>query len=175
MLSAIVLYDATAAPSISPAEAMARTLGSLVRANVEGLLGDVSIAGPAGDGLARLADHAGCRLIEAETEAGWLHAAIAAAGRPRILLLRSGFAPQEGFVDEAEDLPRRRPASGREVAVLRAAPGDFLQRLFPAAAPAAGLIAPRERALAARARRFGELVQALRPATTLRVRARPVG
>jgi hypothetical protein len=84
MLSTIVFCeDRPACPSGRDlAEVLARTLASLVTAKVEGLLGDVRVAGPAGNGLSLVANHAGCALIEAENETNWLHLAPEAARGP---------------------------------------------------------------------------------------------
>ena len=112
---------------------------------MEGLLADVAIAGPVGQDLGLIADQAGSGLIEGATEAEWLRRAIEAARGPELFLLRSGFAPEAGFIEEASDFLRARDAGdGRsaEAALLRAAPETFVERLFPRAAPLAGLIAP---------------------------------
>ena len=85
------------------AELLARTLASLVTAKVEGLLGDVRIAGPAGKNLSILANHAGCDLIEAENEAAWLGLALQEARGPNVFLLRCGRIPEAGFIEEAGD------------------------------------------------------------------------
>ena len=147
MLSTIVFCESfQQSGGVDPGEQLVRSLSSLIRANVEGLLGDVAIAGPTGQDLGLIADQAGSGLIEAATEAEWLRGAIEAARGPQLFLLRSGFAPQAGFIEEAGDLLR---AGSAPTARLRAAPDGFVQRLFPGAAPLAGLIAPRDRCLAA--------------------------
>jgi hypothetical protein len=177
MLSTVVFCE-TAQPSDSmdPAERLVRTLGSLIRANVEGLLGDVAIAGPAGEGLGLIADQAGCGLIEATVEGEWLRGAIEAARGPELFLLRSGFAPLAGFIEEAGDMLRAWSGrGGARAAVLRAAPESFAERLFPRAAPYAGLIAPREQCLKTSAPKFAALVRFIAPATALRTPARRIG
>src|SRR5208283_4105667 len=105
MLSTIVFCeDRPANPSRRDlAELLARTLASLVTAKVEGLLGDVRIAGPAGNNLSILANHAGCDLIEAENEAAWLGLALQEARGPNVFLLRCGRIPEAGFIEEAGD------------------------------------------------------------------------
>jgi len=105
MLSTIVFCEDKPAspPGRDLAEVLARTLASLVTAKVEGLLGDVRIAGPAGKGLGAVANHAGCALIEAEHEMDWLHLALEAARGPDVFLLRCGRAPEAGFIEEATD------------------------------------------------------------------------
>ncbi len=180
MLSAIVLYESAPRPArIDPAESLVRTLGSLVKASVEGLLGDVAIAGPSDLGLGLIADHAGCGLIEAADERQWLHGAIEAARGPDLLLLRSGFAPEAGFIEEATDFLREssaRQTAGGHAAILRAAPASFLERLFPRLAPLAGLIAPRERCLDLGAPEgLAALAHSVAPARALRTHARRIG
>jgi hypothetical protein len=185
MLSTIVFCDATydRQPNLVADMMLVRTLGSLVTANVEGLLRDVAIAGPAGRGLAAIAHHAGCGLIEADSEAGWLFQAIEAARGPDVLLLRSGRAPGTGFIEEAGDLLEARTlakdagSQGRRLLrfAMRDAPEKFVERLFPRLAPVAALIAPRELCLRAPAGRFDALVHFVNPAITLRTRARRVG
>lgn len=179
MLSAIVLYELIRQPRrLDPVEVLVRTLSSLVKANIEGLLGDVAIAGPAEQGLDLVADHAGCGLIEAAGEGDWFRRAIEAARGPNVLLLRSGFAPQAGFIEEVGDFLNvcadPRSVCG-QAALLRAAPESFIERLFPGAAPLAGLIAPRDRCLSTHAGRLAALARSVNPATTLRTRARRIG
>jgi hypothetical protein len=179
MLSTIVLCEiAHWSGRIDPAERLVRTLSSLIRANVEGLLGDVAIAGPARHGLGVIADHAGCCLIEADAESEWFRRAIEAARGPELFILRSGFAPQAGFIEEAGDFLRAMADGGSgsaPAALLRAAPESFAERLFPRAAPAAGLIAPRDQCIDKSAEKFAALVQFIAPATALRTPARRIG
>jgi hypothetical protein len=231
MLSTIVFCEdkPASAPSRDLAEILARTLASLVPAKVEGLLGDVRIAGPAKKGLGVVANHAGCALVEAENEAGWLRLALQAARGPDVFLLRCGRAPEAGFIEEAGDFlaansidksmthmsrphpeePRsgvskdessairgalvlrdglsgllRMRADGGAVAFetgsklgtacLRAVPESFIDRVFPAAAPLAGLIAPRSLLLRAPRGGFRKLARYVGPAATLRTRARRI-
>lgn len=180
MLSVIVLHEETIGPTSSrtldPAEALVRTLASLVRANVEGLLRDVLIAGPEGRDLALIADHAGCGLVEAPAEPEWLRLALVAARGPDLLLLRSGHAPGAGFIEEAGDLVSGRGgAAGTRAARLHVAPEAFPERLFPSLAPLAGLIAPRDLCLRAIPGTFRHLVRHVGKAPALRSVARRVG
>ncbi len=176
MLSTIVFCeDAPDLAGLDRIESLARTLGSLITANVEGLLRDVAIAGPRGQGLDALADHAGCGLIEAEAEADWLRRAVEAAHGPDLLLLRFGHAPEAGFIEEAGDFLARGGGRGPRASRLHAAPQTFVERLFPDWAPLAGLIAPRDLCLAAPLGRFRAIAASVRPAATLRVRARRIG
>lgn len=180
MLSAIVLCEEHAVGSaqcdLDPAEALVRTLASLVTANVEGLLRDVVIAGPEGQGLGLIADEAGCGLIEAATEPEWLRGAVEAARGPDLLLLRSGHAPEAGFIEEAGDfISRRGHAPEVRTARLHAAPEAFLERLFPRLAPLAGLIASRDLCLSAPSGPFRSLVRHVGRTATLRSAARRIG
>ncbi len=182
MLSTIVFCESSGQSGrIDPAELLVRSLSSLIRANVEGLLGDVAIAGPSGLGLGLIADQAGCGLIEAPAESEWLRRAIEAARGPDLFLLRSGFAPQAGFIEEAGDFLRAAGdgAGAAGAAPLRAAPETLAERLFPRAAPLAGLIAPRYRCLetfaAKPAATFAALAQLFSSAKALRTDARRIG
>jgi hypothetical protein len=178
MLSAIVLFETSpSSGGIDPAERLVRTLSSLIRPNIEGLLGDVAIAGPPGRDLGLIADQAGCALIEAADEGEWLRRGMEAARGPELFLLRAGFAPQAGFIEEAGDFLKARNRGGADAraALLRAAPDRFAERLFPRAAPFAGLIAPRDRCLRTSAANFAALVRTINPATLLLTPARRIG
>ena len=120
------------------AELLARTLASLVTAKVEGLLGDVRIAGPAGKNLSILANHAGCDLIEAENEAAWLGLALQEARGPNVFLLRCGRIPEAGFIEEAGDFLASHSKDQPRAAYLHALPESFIERIFPSLAPVAG-------------------------------------
>ena len=177
MLSTIVFCEDKPAtrPGRDLAGVLARTLASLVTANVEGLLGDVRIAGPAGKGLGALANHAGCALIEAESEAAWLGLALQAARGPDVFLLRSGRAPEAGFIEEATDFLTRNTNDQSRSACLRAAADSFLERIFPALAPIAGLIASRDLMLRAPRGGFQMLARCTGPAPAFQTRARRIG
>lgn len=179
MLSAIVFCEDKPA-SVQPgggdaSEILARTLASLVTAKVHGLLGDVRIAGPVEMSLGVLANHAGCAFAEAGGEADWLHLGLEAARGPDVLLLRSGQALEAGFIEEAGDFLTRRHKDKTSTALLRVAPETFLERIFPALAPVAGLIAPRDLMLRAPRGGFQELASFVAPATTFRMRTRAIG
>jgi hypothetical protein len=177
MLSTIVFCEdkPASAPGRDLAEVVARTLASLVTAKVAGLLGDVSIAGPAGNGLGVVANHAGCALVEAENEVAWLGLALQTARGPDVFLLRCGRAPEAGFIEEAGDFLAKNNKDKSRAARLRAAPESFFERIFPAAAPLAGLIAPRRLLLRAPRGGFPKLARYIGPAATLQMRARRIG
>ena len=138
MLSAVVFWSENwvgRAPQ-DPVMALTRSLGALVPAAVAGLVRDVTIAGPAGLDLGLVADHAGCGFVEAAAERDWLAKALPLAKGPDCLVLRAGFVPGTGFIEELRDQPAK--ARG----LLRAAPIAWPQRLFPATAPVAAAVAP---------------------------------
>jgi hypothetical protein len=177
MLSTIVFCEDWPAgrPGRDLAGDLARTLASLVTAKVEGLLGDVRIAGPAEKGLGVVANHAGCALIEAENEVAWLHLALEAARGPNVFLLRCGRAPEAGFIEEAADFLAGNSKAQPRAACLRAAPENIIERIFPAAAPLAGLIAPRGILMRAPRGGFRKLARCIGPAVTFQTRARRIG
>jgi hypothetical protein len=157
------------------AELLARTLASLVTATVEGLLCDVRIAGPAGQDLNILANHAGCALIEAENEAAWLGLALQAARGPDVFLLRCGRTPEAGFIEEASDFLAINTKDPARAACLRTLPENFIERMFPSLAPVTGLIASRDLMLGAPPGGFAKLAGFIAPATSFRARARRIG
>jgi hypothetical protein len=177
MLSTVVFCEdkPASAPGRDLAEVLARTLASLVTAKVEGLLGDVRIAGPSGKGLGAVANHAGCAVIEAENEAEWIYLALHAARGPNVFLLRCGRAPEAGFIEEVGDFLAGNIKDQWRAACLRAAPESFIERVFPAAAPLAGLIAPRGLLLRAPRGGFAKLARCIGPAATFQTRARRIG
>jgi hypothetical protein len=176
MLSTIVFCEDWPAgrPGRDLAEVLTRTLASLVTAKVEGLLGDVRIAGPAGRNLGNLANHAGCALVEAENEMDWLGLALQAARGPDVFLLRCGRAPEAGFIEEAGDFLAGNIKDQPRAACLRAVPESFFERIFPSLAPVAGLIASRDRMLGAPRGGFAKLADCIGPAATFHARARRI-
>jgi hypothetical protein len=155
-------------------EVLTRTLASLVTAKVEGILCDVRIAGPAEMGLAFIANHAGCGVIEAEREDNWLRLAIEAARGPWIFLLRCGWAPEAGFIEEARDFLERGTKDSPHVVALRASPESYLERLLPSLAPVAGLVGSRDLMVRTPRGSFEKLVRQIAPAKTFHVRARRI-
>jgi hypothetical protein len=176
MLSTIVFCEDR--PAIPPgrdlAGVLARTLASLVTAKVEGLLGDVRIAGPAGKDLSVIANHAGCDLIEAENEADWLRPALQAARGPDVFLLRCGRAPEAGFIEEASDFLAGNSKDQPRAACVRAAPESFFERLLPPLAPLVGLIASRNLMLGAPRGGFAKLASFVDPSTAFYTRPRRI-
>lgn len=144
MLSALIIAaDARVPVSASP-EAMARSLAALVPAAIRGLLRDVTLAALAGAAQAdSIADHAGCGLAEAASPQAVLAAGLARARGERILLLRAGYAPEAGFVEELADQFDRDPGSAPRSAILHVRPETFLARLLPLLSPVEALIVRR--------------------------------
>ncbi len=106
MISALVLSPSLSAAQPHPraSEAVARSLGALVRAAVEGVLRDVTIIGPSGDDLAALADHAGCAFVETDSTKDGLVRAVTQMRANILLVLEGGYAPPSGFAQEVSDL-----------------------------------------------------------------------
>ena len=158
MLSTIVFCEdkPASAPGRDLAEILARTLASLVTAKVEGVLGDVRIAGPAGKSLGVVANHAGCALIEAENEAEWLGLALQAARGPDVFLLRCGRAPEAGFIAEAADFLARNTKDQPRAACLRAHRKASSNGYFRPSRRSLGLIASRDFSCAGAARRLSK-------------------
>ena len=178
MLSVIILCEAVAAPAgavVAP-EAIVRTLAALVAASVRGLVRDVVLAGPKQANLGLIADHAGCICVEAAGEADYLRGALALVRAEDLLVLRPGYVPETGFIDEIEDLLAEGAIrGGRRV---YAAPATYWQRLIPALLPVVGLIAPVPACRAAGdsgALSLETLLRATRARAALRARARRVG
>jgi hypothetical protein len=170
MLSVVVaVLNARGASPLS-AEAVVRTLSALVPAVIEGVLRDVTLAAPSGHPeMRKIADHAGCELVEGEG-AELLRMGVESARGPNIFLLRAGRAPESGFAEEISDALGRTERS----ALLREAPMSPLTRIAPGFAPLAGLMAQRDRLLAVSGGTLGAYARAVKPAITLRTRARLV-
>ena len=178
MLSVIILC--TAAPAngrtVAPAEAVVRTLSSLVGASVRGLVRDVVLAGPRERELGLIADHAGCVFVEAASEAECLRLALGRVRGEDLLVLLPGHVPESGFLEEVEDLLSQ--GGMRDGRRICAAPVTYWQRLVPALAPIVGLIASVDACRAASDAAklsFDALVRATKGRRTLRARAYRIG
>ncbi len=172
MLSAIILACDRSAPQPASLEAVVRSLSSLVPATIEGLVRDVTLAS-AGDNedLRKIADHAGCEIAMAADFADVIAAGLAAARGDLLLILRAGFAPQAGFIEEVSDCFQRatRPGALR----FRAVPAGLLTRIAPGLAPVQGLVAKRA-VLDPISPDLPTLVRRAGSAATARTRLRPV-
>jgi hypothetical protein len=171
MVTAIILSPSLGARGERAPEAVARSLASLVRASVEGIVREALIVGPAGDMLAEIADHAGCAHVEASSVKEGLARALAQARGEVIFVLEGGYAPLTGFVEEAGDLLRAGDFRG---AALRRAPDTLMTRLAPFLAPAVGAFAPRAALRDAAPRDLAELVRRLKIRRTLTIRAQKI-
>ena len=172
MLSAIVLAADRSFPQSASSEAVVRTLSALVTAAIEGLVRDVTLA-CGGESLEfrKIADHAGCEIAEAADPAGAIAAGLACARGDLLLVLRAGYAPQAGFIEEIADLFQRAPRP--DLLRFRTVPDSFLTRLTPGFAPVRGLVAKRS-ALDAASPDFATLVRRAGAAPTARARLRRV-
>jgi hypothetical protein len=159
MLTAILLaFDTPAQPLRR--DAVARSLASLVDACVQGLVADAVLAGAPGGGLDKVADEAGCALVEAGSAAEGLAQALSVARREGVLLLHAGYAVERGFIDEVNDALAY---GGSERAfVLRAAPSSFVTRLAPRLAAPVGVIARKHDMRIAASADFRRLAKRLR-------------
>lgn len=159
MVSAVVLAcDASQPQPADPAAVMA-SLGALVPAAIAGVVREASLAVTTGEEAMReIADHAGCRLVEAPAAADVLAAALAAARHPRVLVLRAGCVPEPGFAEEIAEFLRSHPEGS---AVLRQSPSSGLARIFSSLAPVTGLIGPRSQMRKARRRSLAALARTM--------------
>jgi len=141
MVMAVVLSPSlgAAAPASRAAEAVARSLCALVRATVEGVVREAVIVGSVEDELAEIADHAGCGLIETRTAAEGLARAAAQSRSQVAFVLKGGFIPQSGFVEEAGDLLL--DGATFRGALLRRTPDSLMTRLAPGLAEPVGVFA----------------------------------
>lgn len=171
MLSVIILcsFEGKVRP-----DTVVRTLTPLVGASVRGLVRDVVLAGPPKGDLRVIADHAGCAVIEAATEAEALRCAIEAARAADLMFLRAGYVPQAGFFEEIEDLPSLRQKPELVAWSLKAAPVTFYERMFPGLAPAVGFIAGRSLCAATEIASFQQLRKAVGARKALQGRLRGI-
>lgn len=172
MLSALVLAPPFSNATASAPGAVVRTLGALVPATVEGLVRDVVLLVETGDDALRtVAEHAGCRLVEANAFRGGFAQALAAAKQSLLFAIRAGAAFDRGFLNEVAGLlGPERTGEGAPCLLLRQAPEGLAARLLPDLAPVAGLIAPRGR-LGGPAADFTGVVRGAGKARTLTSRA----
>jgi hypothetical protein len=173
MISALVLSPSLSAAQPHPraSEAVARSLGALVRAAVEGVLRDVTIIGPSGDDLAVLADHAGCAFVETDSTKDGLVRAVTQMRANILLVLEGGYAPPSGFAQEVSDLLLDTNFRG---ALLRVAPGTLVTRLAPGLARPVGALALRNDIRSAAPRDLVDLIRRLKIRRDMAVRAQQV-
>ena len=145
-------------------EVAVRSLAWLVSAVVAGVVGDVTLAGPADVDLADIADRVGCKVVAASDEAERLTLAIADSQHGRVLILRAGYQHDATVIDELDAFLRR---SGPETALILAAPETLIERILPDRAPVIGILMPHG---GAGTGSFDQLVRRSRRATRLRAR-----
>jgi len=142
MLSAIILACDRSAPEPASLEAVVRSLSSLVPATIEGLVRNVTLASAGeSEDLRKIADHAGCEIAMAADASGVIAAGLGGARGDLLLILRAGYAPQAGFIEEVADCFQR--ATRPEALLFRAVPEGLLTRLAPGLSPVQGLVAKR--------------------------------
>ncbi len=171
MISALVLADDASFSQPASADAVVRSLAALIPATIEGLVRDVSVAGLDGRReLFKIADHAGCELILSADHASLLPEALKASKCDLVFVLKAGFAPNAGYIDEIGD----RFQSGRAPSALlmRAEPHSFWTRLMPQFSPVQGIVTQRARLHAPR--HFSDLLRATRSGITARTQLRRV-
>lgn len=171
MLSTIILACDRRVPALSSHECVARTLGALVPALVAGVVRDLVVATLSKDTIMRdIADEAGCGAAFSDTPDGILAAGLAAARGDFLLVLRAGYAPGAGFIEQVGDFLN----DGGGAALLRIEPDSLLTRLAPNSARVEGIILPRSR-VAPGAGDLRTLARGAGPTRTLAARLRPVG
>lgn len=159
MLSVILLgYDE--GEGSQRRERIVRSLSSLVDATIQGLVADAVLAGPPNLGLERIADEAGCALVEQESPAGGLAAALTVVRQSDVFLFAAGHAVERGFVEEARDILVFGGLA--QARVLKAAPDSFLTRLAPNLGRPVGLLARKQDVMQAGASDFSALARRLR-------------
>lgn len=152
-------------------EIVVRSLVWLVSAVVSSVVRDVTLAVPEGLGLAEVADQSGCMLVEADLEGERLVAAASGTKEPRLIVLKAGYQPDPGLIDEIDIFSRKHPQD--KVAVLLAAPATLIEQVFPERAPAVGILLPR--GLVVSPKGFDQLARsARRRGAVLVTRARPI-
>ncbi len=162
MLSVILLgYEIRGADGGSRRnELVLRSLASLVEGAVDGLIADVALVGPSGAGFGKIADEAGCVLVENDAPAKAAAEALTGTRQSNVFFFLAGHAIDRGFIEEARDAI----AFGglRAARVLRAAPDSLLTRLAPSLARPVGLLARKESIIAAEATDLTKLARRLR-------------
>jgi len=141
-------------------ELVLRSLASLVEGAVDGLIADVALVGPRGAGFGKIADEAGCVLVENDAPAKGVAEALAGARQSNVFFFLAGHAIDRGFIEEARDAIA---FGGLKAArVPRAAPESLLTRLAPSLARPVGLLARKEVIIRAEATDLPKLARRLR-------------
>ena len=171
MLSTFVLFRSPAGDTAPALGGLVRTLSSLVPGTIGGLVRDVTIvAGRQDREVQRVADHAGCALIEDVSFERALQVAIAQARSPTLFLLRAGAHVDRAFLEEVAMAVGHEGDRTGPALVLREAPDGLVRRVLPDLSPAAGLIAQAS-AVDVSAKDFDTLVRRVSGKRTLTARA----
>lgn len=137
MLSAILLAYRWPSGNLK-GETVARCFSSLIEGCVNGVIADAVLVGPPDHLLAKIADEAGCSLVENIDPAAGFKEAVEQARYERLLILSAEFGLERGLIDELRDLLNfGDPADSY---VLHVNPDTLFTRLFPNLAKTAGLI-----------------------------------
>jgi hypothetical protein len=140
MLSAIIIATDTPERPLR-SDAVTRCLASLIDACIQGVIADATLVGAPGRLLNKIADDAGCGVVETEALDAGVGRALEMARHDHAFLLSAEFAVAPGFADEIADIfIYGEPASPR---ALRVSPTTLATRLVPSRATAAGIVAPR--------------------------------
>jgi hypothetical protein len=176
MLTAIVLGESDQNQKLAHRvpEQAARTLAFLVSAAVQGLIRDAVLIGEETPALRYVADYAGCTLVGESDPAKALAKALDLARGEHVFLLRAGYAAEPPLIDEIRDFLELGPSGQGACGLVREMADGFMQRIWPAMSPLAGLVAPWNRSRAARPRDLQHLARTLRPRVTLKTGARRI-
>lgn len=140
MLSAIILAPESSERPLR-SDAVTRCLASLIDACIQGVIADATLVGAPGRLLSKIADDAGCGVVETASLDAGVGRALEMARHDHIFLLSADYAVAPGFADEIADIfVYGEPDAPR---ALRLAPASLATRLMPSLAVAAGLVAPR--------------------------------
>jgi hypothetical protein len=147
-------------------------LAALVPATVEGLVRDVIVLAASDDpGIRRVAEHAGCGLVERDRFEEAMSEGLRRAKSSMIFVVRAGAAFERGFLDEiASLLGPQQGAASPEALLFRQMPGGILARILPDLAPVAGMIATRH-ALMPPSKDFASLTRRVGRSRTVASRA----
>ena len=143
MLSTFVLFRWAVGDDAPALGGLVRTLSSLVPGTIGGLVRDVTIVtGRPDREVRRVADHAGCSIVENEGFERALQLAVTQARSPILFLLRAGAHVDRAFLEEVALAVGPDCDGAGPALVLREAPDGLVRRVLPDLSPAVGLIAP---------------------------------
>jgi hypothetical protein len=176
MLTAIVLGESDQNQKLAQRapEQAARTLAFLVSAAVQGLIRDAVLIGEDTPALRYVADYAGCSLISESDRAKAMAEALDLARGEHVFVLRAGYAAEPPLIVEIRDFIEVGPGRQGACGLVREMAGGFIERIWPAMSPLAGLVAPRDKGRAAGQGDLPHLARTLRPRVTLKSGARPL-